>query len=1410
MQSPGPGLNIPQGSTVPQVEVITTYARKEDGIQVADNAVRPSVVPVITALDHYNPLEVQTTPGASLGPAPVAIQSIPAGNAPTQRVSSVPMVESIPQFQPLTTSLAPGASLLPVFAESIGVAPLANYINSDTTFWAQNQATAGTNSFSTLFVSSLTAGNGAINILTNSTITTTSINIDGQTLDADSNTLFLNGIPIATTSNLSSIADWSLYDAVSTVRMRGNDISSVGTIYANGGNINYIFASSISCEVVAALNDVRTPEILLYNEILPNIDLTMVPSGDKSRLLVNTSTVAFYEDVGDWAFFPALSNVDASTITTSTISAVQVGLVGSTGNGSLTTSADGTSLLFNGSPIAQQSQISSITDWAKYPAVSTIQAAGNNIADVGNFTMSPSLTNQFNLGGGTILTPISANKQYALTTNIVNVSPVTPMEITSLGGINMTANATTGTQEFNITFVGASGNDMNITAPDINLTCTDAYSFMNLTAPAGVTIAGGGLFVASGVLEAIGAGDISLLSGGNVRIGSGNLFGATTQLEKFEYTDDKVEPMNGIRRLLFQNIEISNVFRDAGSEGTFSGRMLINCRNDAFTNVQSATSNNQQVTWQVQADQSGSVYKSMNLISVGSNQPIRFNMSANGNSFLTTYNSGNLITYGSSGGDVQLAGVGTINASVQLSAPVGTFTNLNLQTASISSLNVSTINADSIIASTIATPYFLVDSNTVALGFGTLASVIGNNNVSIGNDAGLLNQGLNTVAVGFNAGRINQSTGSVAIGGSAANAGQNEYSIALGFRAANNGLRSNSIYIGGLPVGQNETFIENNAIVLNASGTPLIGTNPNAFYVRSLRQPPDKLGYYTVGYNPSNNEVAYTTTIGLDNVSTTVGNTQQITYDTGLLTTSIGGILQGNQAQFTQTVAVDTTLNVLQTANISSLQLYGIANESAPNALFYNSTTTKVSYAPITTIVAEPAFVYYVATNGRAGARGTITDPLSTIAEALTKPAKTGAVDPPGMVIYVATGAYSEDIVIPISLTLPSVSIIGMSTDTDDSKQVQIRGSVTITGTDVTLVNTVNSVTINNIAIFAKNTGATTAVTMTGRGYRVYLQNGLYTSPVAISVPLISLAGTNGIASNALAQLVINNCSMSCPSGSTGNIVSVSGGVLFEIRDSDLTQRGTTALALGVTGGTFSAANNTNFEGAGPTVSLAFTAAGLANFTNCLIRGVASPTVAILTLGANANLNLSNNTIQNLNTVEANNTSRYVYVTSAGLLIASIRNNFSSSATTPITQMTPYQATTASLALYYFANIYSNAQNSVEENLPVWASVRQFGNDLLIPQFQVTATSATPIALNASVRGRTYILTGTTTQPFTTTGLTATDAGFCVIVHNGNGTGLGDINITGATGTTIVHNRTLTQNGQNLYLFWNGLTLVGY
>jgi hypothetical protein len=118
-------------------------------------------------------------------------------------------------------------------------------------------------------------------------------------------------------------------------------------------------------------------------------------------------------------------------------------------------------------------------------------------------------------------------------------------------------------------------------------------------------------------------------------------------------------------------------------------------------------------------------------------------------------------------------------------------------------------------------------------------------------------------------------------------------------------------------------------------------------------------------------------------------------------------------------------------------------------------------------------------------------------------------------------------------------------------------------------------------------------------------------------------------------------------------------------------------------------------------------------------------------------------------------------------------------------------------------------------NLPAqgganWNAVRQFNTDTYAQQIQVIATSASAIVLTPAVRGKTFILTGTTTQAFSTAGFGLADAGFFVMVHNGNASGGGDQNLTGMTGTQIIHNRTPTQNGGILYLYWNGAGLVGY
>ena len=82
--------------------------------------------------------------------------------------------------------------------------------------------------------------------------------------------------------------------------------------------------------------------------------------------------------------------------------------------------------------------------------------------------------------------------------------------------------------------------------------------------------------------------------------------------------------------------------------------------------------------------------------------------------------------------------------------------------------------------------------------------------------------------------------------------------------------------------------------------------------------------------------------------------------------------------------------------------------------------------------------------------------------------------------------------------------------------------------------------------------------------------------------------------------------------------------------------------------------------------------------------------------------------------------------------------------------------------------------------------------------------------LLSTARGKIWILTGTTTQNFVTSTLTANDVGFFVKLKNGNASLGGNITITGATGNTTIYGATATQNGGITILYWTGAALVAY
>jgi hypothetical protein len=317
----------------------------------------------------------------------------------------------------------------------------------------------------------------------------------------------------------------------------------------------------------------------------------------------------------------------------------------------LTTNPAGNTLFVNGNAVSAGAS-GDITQWATKPAVATIEMQTNNINNVGSIISADEVGNQVKLGGA--LFPLNQNFQYALETYIQTTSPLNSLTLASLGQIFMTSG-----RDMSITV--ATG-DFNILCPDFNVTMTDATSFMNFTSPGGVTIAGAGLFIASGVLECLGIGDITLVSAGNIRIGSGNTLGATTEIEKFSYNDDTFEPLNGIFSLKLKQIKIINVPRDAGSQGFFSGVFEVECYISSRTTITSKNSSSQKVFFTVQADQGDSVYKAMNLTSVGTG-PLNFNMVANGGTMTMTYNSGNTLTLSSSSGSVVLAGLASITTA---------------------------------------------------------------------------------------------------------------------------------------------------------------------------------------------------------------------------------------------------------------------------------------------------------------------------------------------------------------------------------------------------------------------------------------------------------------------------------------------------------------------------------------------------------------------------------------------------------------------------------------------------------------------------------------------------------------------------------------------------------------------------
>ena len=187
----------------------------------------------------------------------------------------------------------------------------------------------------------------AVSTITASSITTgfanvTRLDLDGNILTTAGTApseLLLNGIPIATTSNISSIADWAFEPAISSVNMNYNDLYNVSTInglpysvYSPVDVGNWANYKAISSVNVNSGNIINTGQIS-FNSATSNI----LTTDEANNLIYNGSNISGGSggNVADWATYSAVQNVDmAGHILTS---ATATGVTADAGSSALTT-----------------------------------------------------------------------------------------------------------------------------------------------------------------------------------------------------------------------------------------------------------------------------------------------------------------------------------------------------------------------------------------------------------------------------------------------------------------------------------------------------------------------------------------------------------------------------------------------------------------------------------------------------------------------------------------------------------------------------------------------------------------------------------------------------------------------------------------------------------------------------------------------------------------------------------------------------------------------------------------------------------------------------------------------------------------------------------------------------------------
>lgn len=196
-------------------------------------------------------------------------------------------------------------------------------------------------------------------------------------------------------------------------------------------------------------------------------------------------------------------------------------------------------------------------NWSLYPAVSNVDMASYDLTNTDEvfcqkFTQAGGVGNTFKVGTNA-LAPVLSSEVYSGSVSINQINPLSSLDLTSAGNLNLTCPT----------------NDINITGDDVNVTQTSLTSVLNVTSVGNTVIASGG------TLNMTAGGLLSITTPGQIEIGSGNVLGAYTSIEKVGFEEERIFK-DGTNTLKIEDVNYVR-FPSGGSLQATTGGVDVQC-----------------------------------------------------------------------------------------------------------------------------------------------------------------------------------------------------------------------------------------------------------------------------------------------------------------------------------------------------------------------------------------------------------------------------------------------------------------------------------------------------------------------------------------------------------------------------------------------------------------------------------------------------------------------------------------------------------------------------------------------------------------------------------------------------------------------------------------------------------------